>query len=112
MADVLDAEKRALLHFLEYQRTSVLSIVEGLDETAWHTTIVPSVWTAAGLIEHLGGAERHWFQQVVARAAVELPWDQGRPALIRRRPSRVTGRRRTSSLITETSARAPTRRWQ
>jgi hypothetical protein len=27
---------------------------------------VPSGWTPAGLVEHLGGAEWHWFQGVVA----------------------------------------------
>jgi Protein of unknown function (DUF664) len=78
MAGALDEEKRALLHFLRYQRASVLSIVEGLDEN-WHRSVVPSGWTPAGLIEHLGDAERHWFQQVVAGSDVDLPWDEGRP---------------------------------
>jgi hypothetical protein len=80
MADELDDEKRALLHFLEYQRASVLSIVEGLDEKSWHRSVVPSGWTPAGLVEHLGGAERHWFQQVVTGSEIDLPWDEGRPA--------------------------------
>ena len=80
MADALDEEKKALLHFLEYQRASVLSIVEGLSEEAWHKRVVPSGWTPAGLVEHLGDAERHWFQQVVAGSDVDLPWDEGRPA--------------------------------
>jgi uncharacterized damage-inducible protein DinB len=80
MADASDQEKQALLHFLEYQRASVLSIVEGLDEEVWHKPVVPSGWTLAGLVEHLGDAERHWFQQVVADSDVDLPWDEGRPA--------------------------------
>jgi hypothetical protein len=79
MVDEPDDEKRALLHFLEYQRASVLSIVEGLDEEAWHRSIVPSGWTPAGLVQHLGDAERHWFQQVVTGSEVDLPWDEGRP---------------------------------
>lgn len=58
-------EKAALLEFLEYQRASVRSIVEGLSEEAWHTSVVPSGWTPAGFVEHLGGAEYHWFQQVI-----------------------------------------------
>jgi len=33
----------------------------------------------SGLIEHLGGAQRHWFQRVVADSNVEFPWDEGRP---------------------------------
>jgi hypothetical protein len=80
MADALDEERRALLHFLEYQRSSVLSIVDGLDEEAWHTPVVPSGWTPAGLVQHLGDAERHWFQYVVTGSEVDLPWDDGRPA--------------------------------
>jgi uncharacterized damage-inducible protein DinB len=79
MADTEDEEKRALLHFLRYQRDSVLSIVAGLDEEAWHRSVVPSGWTPAGLVEHLGDAERHWFQRVVAGSGAELPWDEGRP---------------------------------
>lgn len=74
-----DPEKEDLIHFLQYQRSSVLAIVEGLDEEAWHTSAVPSGWTPAGLVQHLGDAERHWFQQVVTGAEVDLPWDEGRP---------------------------------
>ena len=68
-----------LLGFLQYQRTAVLSIVEGLSEAAWHTSIVPSGWTPAGIVEHLGNAERHWFQGVVTGVMEELPWDEGLP---------------------------------
>jgi Protein of unknown function (DUF664) len=60
-----DEEKAALIGFLEYQRASVRSIVEGLSEEGWHTSVVPSGWTIAGFVEHLGGAEFHWFQQVI-----------------------------------------------
>jgi hypothetical protein len=60
-----DDEKVALLYFLEYQRASVRSIVEGLSEAAWHTSVVPSGWTIAGFVDHLSGAEYHWFQEVV-----------------------------------------------
>lgn len=74
-----DAEAVALRHFLDYQRSAVLSIVEGLDEEAWHSSITPSGWTPAGLVEHLGGAERHWFQNVVMGRDDVLPWDEGRP---------------------------------
>src|SRR6266496_3963689 len=60
-----DPEDQALLAFLAAQRDSVLSIVAGLDEESWHRSVVPSGWTPAGLVEHLGGAEWHWFQGVV-----------------------------------------------
>jgi hypothetical protein len=71
--------RRDLLECLQYQRSSVRSIVDGLSENAWHTPVVASGWTIAGLVEHLGNAERHWFQQVVAGSAADLPWDEGRP---------------------------------
>src|SRR5690348_4982350 len=60
-----DPERQALLAFLAAQRDAVLAIVEGLDEAAWHRSVVPSGWTPAGMVEHLGGAEWHWFQGVV-----------------------------------------------
>jgi hypothetical protein len=71
-----DDERAALLHYLEYQRASVRSIVEGLSEEAWHTSVVPSGWTPAGFVEHLGGAEYHWFQGVVAGIEFEPPSDE------------------------------------
>jgi hypothetical protein len=80
MAAEQDEERRALLHFLQYQRDSVLAITGGLSEAAWHRAVVPSGWTPAGLVEHLGNAERHWFQHVVTGSEIDLPWDEGRPA--------------------------------
>ena len=53
-----------LQHFLDAQRAAVLTIVEGLDEAAWRSAPLPSGWTVVGMIEHLGHAERHWFQEV------------------------------------------------
>jgi hypothetical protein len=61
--------------FLRAQRESVLAIVEGLSEEAWHRSAVPTGWTPAGMLEHLGGAEWHWFQGVVAGRQPELPDD-------------------------------------
>ena len=80
MTDAAEDEKGVLLHFLQRQRDSVFSIVDGLEEEAWHRSAVPSGWTVAGFVAHLGNAERHWFQGVVAGTYVELPWDEGLPA--------------------------------
>jgi hypothetical protein len=85
MATSGDDIRRELLEYLEYQRTSVRSIVDGLAEEAWHTPVVKSGWTVAGIVEHLGNAERHWFLEVVAGSQVDLPWDVGRPAYDRAR---------------------------
>lgn len=59
-----DDESRMLLRFLQYQRDSVLKIVEGLPEDAWQTPVVSSGWTVAGMLWHLGGVEHHWLQHV------------------------------------------------
>jgi Protein of unknown function (DUF664) len=72
-SQIEDQEGQALLAFLAAQREAVLAIVAGLDEEAWHRPVVPSGWTPAGLVEHLGGAEWHWFQGVVAGVVPEPP---------------------------------------
>jgi hypothetical protein len=68
-----EADRADLLGALSYQRASVRSIVDGLSEEAWHTSVVPSGWTPAGLVAHLGGAERHWTCGVI------LDHDPGHP---------------------------------
>ena len=60
-----DDDSRTLLGFLQYQRDSVLKVVEGLPEEAWQTPVVPSGWTVAGMLAHLGGVEHHWLQDAV-----------------------------------------------
>jgi uncharacterized damage-inducible protein DinB len=69
-----DLEGQALLAFLNAQRVSVLAIVDGLGEDDLRAPVVPSGWTPLGLIEHLGHAERHWFQRVAMGSAAPLPW--------------------------------------
>jgi Protein of unknown function (DUF664) len=67
-----EASDELLRSFLRAQRESVLAIVEGLSEEAWHRSVVPTGWTPCGMLEHLGGAEWHWFQGVVAGKQPEL----------------------------------------
>ncbi len=69
-------ERELLLYFLDLQRASVRSIVTGLSEEAWHTSVVPSGWTPAGFVEHLAGAEYHWFQSVVEGIEFVPPPDE------------------------------------
>ncbi|NNM96189.1 MAG: DUF664 domain-containing protein [Candidatus Dormibacteraeota bacterium] len=40
----------------------MLRTVDGLDEKGWQRSGLPLGWMLAGLVEHLGGAEWHWFQ--------------------------------------------------
>jgi uncharacterized protein DUF664 len=68
------AERAALGAYLQAQRDSVLAIVDGLDQGAWRTSVVPSGWTPLSLLEHLGHAERFWAQVVLAGEVSPLPW--------------------------------------
>jgi uncharacterized protein DUF664 len=77
---VHDGDKTALVTFLRAQRAGVLAIVDGLDHEALTTAVLPSGWTPLGLIEHLGHAERHWFEEVAVGSARPLPWDDDDPA--------------------------------
>ncbi|GAA0947641.1 DinB family protein [Kribbella koreensis] len=63
-----------LLTFLEAQRTRVFGVIEGLTPEQLTKPVLPSGWTVLGMVEHLGHAERHWFQQVALGSAAPLPW--------------------------------------
>ncbi|MFJ4436044.1 DinB family protein [Streptomyces sp. NPDC088923] len=83
------AEKKALSVFLAAQRAAVLAVVEGLDARALTTAVLPSGWTPLGLVEHLGYAERHWFQEVVLGKAEPLDWPDDPAPLTTPRPPEV-----------------------
>ncbi|GAA1689396.1 DinB family protein [Fodinicola feengrottensis] len=63
-----------LIDFLNAQRARVFEILAGLDEDQLATPVLPSGWTLVGMLEHLGHAERHWFQEVTLGTAEPLPW--------------------------------------
>ena len=65
---------QVVVDFLDAQRARVPAVVAGLDAEQLATPVLPSGWTPLGLIEHLGHAERHWFQQVALGRAAPLPW--------------------------------------
>lgn len=69
-----EAERAALMAYLQAQRQSIIAIVENLDDNRMRQVTVPSGWTPLGLIEHLAHAERFWFQQVLTGRAAALPW--------------------------------------
>lgn len=79
-------EKAALVAFLESQRAAVFEILDGLDEPALTEAVLPSKWTPLGMVEHLGYAERHWFQRVLTGSADPLPWTEDPPPLTTPRP--------------------------
>ncbi|ONI85141.1 mini-circle protein [Saccharothrix sp. ALI-22-I] len=73
--------------FLDAQRGAVLAILEGLDDEALTTAVLPSGWTPLGMVEHLGYAERHWFQEVLTGHADPLPWSDDPEPLTTPRPA-------------------------
>lgn len=86
----IDGDKAVLHEFLAYQRASVLEIISGLSDDVLRTPVLPSGWTPLGLIEHLGHAERHWFQEVVTGSQEPMPWPDGDcPSLTTPRSSSV-----------------------
>ena len=62
----VEAERTALLRWLQFQRDSVVAVVADLDPGLAETSVVPSGWTPAGLVWHLGDAEWFWAQSVLA----------------------------------------------
>jgi uncharacterized protein DUF664 len=89
----LGPEKTVLHEFLRYQRASVLAVLDGLDVETLRVSALPSGWTPLGLLEHLGHAERHWFQEVLTGSALPLPWpdEVDTPLRTTREPSLVFG---------------------
>jgi uncharacterized damage-inducible protein DinB len=66
--------KRELLAWLDGQRRHVAEQVAAMPPEARRRSVVPSGWTARGLLRHLTlDVERVWFRAVMAGEAVELP---------------------------------------
>jgi hypothetical protein len=72
-ASALDRVDQMIVDFLHAQRARALAVVAGLDAEQLATPVLPSGWTPLGMIEHLGHAERHWFQKVALGAATAPP---------------------------------------
>jgi len=72
--DQFDLLKRALAN----KRAHVLATVDGLDDRALTTSMVPSGWTPAGLVQHLAlDVEGFWFRAVFAGQSAEGIGDPG-----------------------------------
>jgi uncharacterized protein DUF664 len=113
-----DPETALLTHFLDAQRNSVLAVVDGLDSESLKARVLPSGWSPLGLIEHLGHAERYWFQFVATGKAADLPWpdDDGlggdNPLHTRRSPEAVLAFyrdqcQRSNAVLAATALSAP-----
>jgi hypothetical protein len=70
----VDSEAATLLYYLEGQRASVFSVLDGLPDAALHRAVFPSGWTCLGLVQHLAvDDERYWFRGIAAGEPVEVP---------------------------------------
>ena len=66
-------EREVLEAFLDFHREVLVRKVSGISEQQARQRRVPSETTLAGLVKHVTGVEREWFQLVLAgRTAAEL----------------------------------------
>jgi uncharacterized damage-inducible protein DinB len=63
--DSTGSERQVLEAFLDFHRQVLVSKVDGISESEARYRRVPSKTTLAGLIKHMIGVERGWFQQVL-----------------------------------------------
>jgi hypothetical protein len=69
---VLNNETEALLAYLNPQREHVLSALDGLSDEDLRRPVLPSGWTALGMVRHLTlDVECFWFQRCVAGEPTE-----------------------------------------
>ena len=61
-APLAAGERETLEGFLDLQRAVVVRKATGLSEDLVRQRLVPSLTTVAGIIQHLGSAERYWFR--------------------------------------------------
>ena len=64
--DSTGSEREVLEAFLDFHRQVLVSKVDGISENEARRRRVPSKTTLAGLIKHMIGVERGWFQEVLA----------------------------------------------
>jgi uncharacterized damage-inducible protein DinB len=64
--DGTGSERQVLEAFLDFHRQVLVSKVDGISENEARRRRVPSKTTLTGLIKHMIGVERGWFQEVLA----------------------------------------------
>jgi uncharacterized damage-inducible protein DinB len=63
-----------MLDYLDFLRGVVADKVEGLSEGELRSSVVPSGWTPAGLVNHLVNVERRWLRWGFLAEPVADPW--------------------------------------
>jgi uncharacterized damage-inducible protein DinB len=70
-ADSPGSERQVLEAFLDFHRQVLVGKVDGISDDEARRRRVPSKTTLAGLIKHMIGVERGWFQKVLAGRKAE-----------------------------------------
>ena len=63
-----------MLDYLDFFRGVVAGKVEGLSDDELRSSVVPSGWTPAGLVNHLVNVERRWLRWGFLAEPVSDPW--------------------------------------
>jgi len=63
-----------LLTYLDFYRDAVIDKLDGLDAATVQVSVVPSGWTAAGLVNHLANVERRWMRWGFVAEDISDPW--------------------------------------
>jgi len=71
--------RELLAGYLDFYRDAILRKLDGMTDDELRTSRVPSGWTPLGLVNHLAGVERRWFQWGFAGIQIEHPWGTGGP---------------------------------
>jgi uncharacterized damage-inducible protein DinB len=66
--------RRLLLDYLDFFRDVIADKLEGLTDEDLRTSVVPSGWAPAGLVNHLVNVERRWLQWGFMGDPIEDPW--------------------------------------
>jgi uncharacterized damage-inducible protein DinB len=61
------SEREVLEAFLDFHRGVLVRKVSGLSEADARRRLVPSMTTLAGLLKHMIGVERGWFERILAQ---------------------------------------------
>jgi uncharacterized damage-inducible protein DinB len=69
--DLVHSERDVLQRFLDKMRNAVVADSEGLSDQDARTPGVPSGTSILGIVQHLAGVERHWFQLVFLDRDIE-----------------------------------------
>jgi uncharacterized damage-inducible protein DinB len=82
--DLIGSERDVLLFYLNRMRDAVVRASEGLTDEQQRTPGVPSGTNLLGLIQHLTGVEKHWFQFVFAHDKPDIDLSMEVPADVTR----------------------------